>query len=278
MKWYEKIGITIFIVIFCVLFVYAYSEVNDIVVHGWLNGTSANFSENVRAENITALEHLYGNLSWDNLSDHPVPCPLGTHIEALGDSITCTAPDSNNLTNRIWNRSGPNIFPNNLGDNLNITGNFTGNKFYGEIWNYSSNASAWTFSLPTLGIYFNLTGLFSERLNGFSVTYQTQANGGTYLTALVAGRYKIDGAFSFEGVNNNQLYSISIAKNYLQSSSRNCYSRRYVSTQAIVASSTITCILDLAVGDTINVQFENENSNKDVKIHQINVNLLRVGT
>lgn len=162
--------------------------------------------------------------------------------------------------------------------NLDVTGNITGNQFYAEMWNYSSNASAWTFSLPTLGIYYNLTGLFADKLNGFDITYESQANGGTYLTTKVAGKYKLDGAFSFEGVNNNQLYAISTAKNFKQSLSRNCYSRRYISTQAIVASSTITCILDLAVGDTINVQFENENSNKDVKIHQVNINLWRVGT
>lgn len=45
----------------------------------------------------------------------------------------------------------------------------------------------------------------------------------------------------------------------------------------IGASAAITCILDLAIDDTINVQFENEGDNKDVKIHQINVNLMRIG-
>ncbi len=41
---------------------------------------------------------ISGSMSWDNLSNYPISCPLGTHIESLGDSVTCTTTSALNLT------------------------------------------------------------------------------------------------------------------------------------------------------------------------------------
>ena len=163
-----------------------------------------------------------------------------------------------------------------VGD-MNVTGNFTGNQIYGEMWNYTANETAWTFAIGLQDVYYNLTGLAADRLNGFSYTDGGATAGGSFLTTEINGLYKTDLAVSFEGTANNKLYAFSIAKNHIQSSSRQCYNRRFVSVSAIVGSVTISCLLPLVNGDKVVVQIENENGASDVKIHTVNLNLMRIG-
>lgn len=169
-----------------------------------------------------------------------------------------------------------------ISDNLtvtghaNILGNLTGSIFYGEMWNYSSNTTAWTFDIDSSDVYYNLTGIASGELNGFSFTANSQANGGHYLTAHVAGIYEIKGSISFEPSQAAALYGIGVAKNHDITNSRNCYSRDW----ALISqahSTVVTCHLRLDVGDTVVIQIENEDNNRDVKIHTVNLNLIRLG-
>ena len=43
--------------------------------------------------------NISASFRWNNLTDYPVSCPIGTHIVQLGDSITCSVPNALNLTN-----------------------------------------------------------------------------------------------------------------------------------------------------------------------------------
>jgi len=235
---------------------------------------------NLANYNFMLVPYDFNNLDFDHTTQSPDP------------TFFIHSATNPNLNNKEWvsltyesanNRSvldvgvGEHLIKGNaiIEGDLNVTGNITGNNYYGEMWNYTTNISAWTFPIAEEGIYYNLTGLASDRRNGFLYTSTTGAQGGSYLTTQIAGRYKADIAFSFEGSNNNQLYSVTVSKNFLQS--RNCYARRYVSTQAIVASMTVSCFIDLAEGDIINVQIENEAGTADIKIHAININLMRIG-
>ena len=81
----------------------------------------------------------------------------------------------------------------------NFTGNLTGDFYYGEMWNYSANATAWLFPIATQGVYYNLTNLTAGDLNGFTFTDGGDLTGGSHLTAQVAGRYSVALSISIEG-------------------------------------------------------------------------------
>ena len=159
---------------------------------------------------------------------------------------------------------------------LNVTGNITGNNFYGGMWNYTANATAWTYTISTANIYYNLTSLSSGALNGFNFTSKTGVNGGSYLTALKAGTYQIHADISAEALASTALYSMAVVKNFNVSNSENCYARRDIGTD--VGSFSVSCFLtDIAIGDKINLQIENEENTNDIKFHTVNMILARVG-
>jgi hypothetical protein len=157
----------------------------------------------------------------------------------------------------------------NAGTNLNL--------IRGEMWNYSENATSWTFPISDVGIYYNLTGLAAGNLNGFTFTGETQENGGSYLTSLYSSIYKMDFDISFES-NGGGLYGVSIVHDFDVETQRNCYGRRSISSAGNVESISISCLMDIDAGDNINIQIETETAPaKDIKIHTVNMNLLRVG-
>jgi hypothetical protein len=165
----------------------------------------------------------------------------------------------------------------NITGELNVSGNFTGNQYYGEMWNQSPNDTAWNFDVDVASIYYNMTGLSEGKLNGFTYYGNSTETGGSYLEVNVAGRYKVDTAISFEGMAQGRLYSFVSSKNFNVDLSRNCYSRRYVSALSVVGSASTSCILDLDVGDTLNLQVEAEGTAGDIHIHAINLNTWRIG-
>jgi len=200
MKWYEKIGVTLVVLLFCVLFVYGYSEVNDIVVHGWLNGTSANFSENVRAENITANEHLFGNLSWNSLSDYPTACTSGSWISQLYDSITCTAPGT---TGPFVSWSGYNLEFNsselnetlthhlneNRSKNVDFVGNVTAENVFlpALLVTHTNN----TIPVATAGVWYNITYDLHDDLVKINILHTYNDDTNDTFTINAEGHYRI---------------------------------------------------------------------------------------
>jgi hypothetical protein len=150
--------------------------------------------------------------------------------------------------------------------------------YYGEMWNWTSNLTAWSFPIVTDSVYYNLTNLSEGNVYGFTFTQNNIPEGGSYLTTEQAGLYKTSLAFSYSSIGTG-LYGISVAKNFNQESSRDCYARRSITSPNTVGSVTVSCLLDLNVGDTINVQMEDEESPvKDVLIHSVNLNLVKVGS
>ena len=141
------------------------------------------------------------------------------------------------------------------------------------MWNYTSDG--WEFPIPSDSIYYNITNIsMSEDLNGFSHTQETQPNGGSYLTAQVAGKYKLDARVSFSG-GNNQLYGYGVSKNGIIQ--RDCYTRRTTSTTD-VARGGVGCIVSLNVGDKIGIQIEDEAGvTAGITIYSINLNAWRIG-
>ena len=157
---------------------------------------------------------------------------------------------------------------------LNITGNFTGNQIYGEMWNYTASDAPWTFDIDASDIYYNITNLVAGDLNGFTFT-DGGAVTGTYLTAKISGLYKACLTMSFLSQANGGLYGVAVVHNYNVSKHRDCYARREAATA--VGNVGVCCLIDLDDGDNVSIQAENENTNRDMLIHTVNLNLFRVG-
>lgn len=159
-------------------------------------------------------------------------------------------------------------------DNVNVTGTITGDSIRGEIWNRTSGG--YTFTPTDAGTYYNLTGGVDGSFNGVTSTYATQANGGSYLTVLNDGVYRANLYISGHGTVAGGQYGISIAKNFNQELTRNCYIN--VDGTGSVNVININCFIELDAGDTINVKVEDEaDPTKAFSIHSWNLNIERAG-
>lgn len=147
------------------------------------------------------------------------------------------------------------------------------NSVYGEMWNYTS--AGWNFDIDMNNVYYNLTNLTIGELNGFSFEDNTQENGGSNLITQVDGLYIMSMSLSFSSENVGGLYGISIAHDFDPDTHRNCYARRNAATTT--GNVGITCIMDLHVGDKVVIMVENENTNRDMTIYTVNLNIVRIG-
>ncbi|UCD07741.1 MAG: hypothetical protein JSW41_02095 [Candidatus Aenigmatarchaeota archaeon] len=159
--------------------------------------------------------------------------------------------------------------------NLNVTDNFTGNFYYAEMYNYSANALSWNFDIDLADTYYNMTNLTLNDVNGFSFTANQQSSGGSYLTTEVPGLYNAKLTISFDSIAVGGLFGMGVVENFDVTLNRECYSRREAAIE--VGNAGVDCLMRLDVGDTVNVQVENENTNRDMGIHTVNLNLIRVG-
>ena len=162
-----------------------------------------------------------------------------------------------------------------INGSLDVLGNSSINLVYAEIWNYTSHGSPFTFDITADDVYFNMTGFVEGDCNGFSFTSAVQGSGGSYFTNEIAGLYKVCLTMSFNSNNVGGTFGIAVVQNFDVNNHRDCYSRRAASTD--VAPAVICCLLDLGVGDVVNVQVENEDNTRDMVIHTMNLNLVRVG-
>lgn len=150
------------------------------------------------------------------------------------------------------------------------------NEIFGEIWEYNANSTQRTFPIPSADVYYNLTNLDLGETNGFNYTNTTQALGGSYLTATKKGLYKANLQISF-GSGGAGLYGIAVVHNFDIDTHRDCYVRRSISNKNDYGSASITCLMDLDIGDKVNVQVEDEVSpTKDLFIQTANLNLLKI--
>jgi len=145
--------------------------------------------------------------------------------------------------------------------------------YYGEMWNYTGDG--FTFSFGATGIYYNATGFVSHILNGFNFTCASQAEGGCYLTANNAGNYSVNAHMTGKGSAAGGEYGISVAKNFLHTESRECYTRKTGTGDTDQMS--ITCLLELQPGDTLNMKVEDEsNPTKDITIYSATLTAVSV--
>lgn len=158
---------------------------------------------------------------------------------------------------------------------------YGGDRFYviessgssvGEAYMYNPVSSPFIFVIDTAGTYHNLTDLNAGKLDGFNFSDVAEELGGSYLTCEVNGTYSVCLSMSFSSSANGGLYGLSAAKNFNQSLDRNCYARR--AAISTVGNMAFCCILDLDVGDTLNVKVENENTNRNMMIHTTNLDVV----
>lgn len=154
---------------------------------------------------------------------------------------------------------------------------FYGEVPHGEIWNYSANDTAWTFNVDVADVYYNLTGLSYSHLdeNNIGFTDNPQTSGGSYMTINERGLYSLIFSLSFEASQGDGLYGVGVAENFDITLNRNCYARDWAKKDE-VANVGGACFVHLVAGDTINMQVENEDNDRDIKIHTANVNLVRI--
>jgi len=114
---------------------------------------------------------------------------------------------------------------------------------------YLYNLTGLTVAIPNSAVYYNISGLSSNHLNGFTFD-------GTRLTAIKPGRYLFDFGASYGG-GNNQKYGIGIAKNGNIETSRNCYTLR-TTTSLAAANVNDACTLLMAKNDYVILQIDDE--------------------
>ena len=155
---------------------------------------------------------------------------------------------------------------------LNVLGDFnqTGgdsfyNSIYGEVWAHDSGVVALTED-----VYSNFTNLTMGNINGF----QFNVSGNNELVSNHSGMLSINSQFSFNGAANTE-YHLALAiggQRILQ-----CHTERKIGTGNDVGSASITCLCPITAGDAITAMVENTDSDADVTIHDINLNIVRIG-
>jgi hypothetical protein len=148
------------------------------------------------------------------------------------------------------------------------SGNATINNIYGEMWNELDTGFE-TVDLVTTDVYVKANNFTCGDLNGFSCT-----NGVGNLTAQVGGKYKVTikiGATSTlaSGDSGMKLYINEVGQN-------DCYDHEHTSSDPIGFISD--CITTLAVGDRLNVRF-NDHAGvvSDLVLITANINAVRIG-
>ena len=122
-------------------------------------------------------------------------------------------------------------------------------------------------NLPLASTYYNVTGLSLGHIN--DITYLDST-----LTIEKNGTYSINGGFSFTGSSNTE-YHIALGVNGIRLN--HCHAERKIGTGSDVGNAGFTCIDYFNVNDVLTVMVENSDSAKSVTIHDINLNVVRVG-
>lgn len=220
---------------------------------------------------------MYGG--WTTYAGNKVQNILGgtrtyeTYGYRTTDFEDCSADDT---CYGFWAEDSNSLFEGfvNLTDDFNqMSGDTFTNVIYGEMFNYSKTDALLEIEILQAGVYYNITNLTTGDCNGF--TFEQPAGAGTQLRAMYDGLYKMSFTMSFESIAVGGLFGVAVAHNYDVETHRNCYSRREAATA--VGNVGVTCIMDLEVGDNVSVLIENENTNRNIKIHTANLNLQRIG-
>lgn len=141
---------------------------------------------------------------------------------------------------------------------------------YGEMYNKTS--AGFTFNATQSSVYYNFTGMVCNHFNNVLCTITPKLN---YFTILTPGVYTASSQISGEGLAAGGTYGVSIAKNFDEKLSRECYANVDGTSAADVV--TITCILNLNRGDTVSLKVEDEASpTKVFTVYTANLNIVKI--
>ena len=155
---------------------------------------------------------------------------------------------------------------NNITSNRCLDGaNLSLNGVYGELW--MINESGYTFSIAVSEVYYNLTILETDELEGFN-------NSNGTLTALHEGFYSGDFHISFSG----QTGSTHGAAIMINGNRHNaCYNQRKLGSSD-VGNMGGTCIFELVKGDNITLGIDDDDATpNDISIITSNLNVVKIG-
>jgi len=158
---------------------------------------------------------------------------------------------------------------------VSMPGNFLGNSIYGGMYNYSDAGLA--IGIASSETYYNITNLKQVSTNGVTFLTGTQAQGGSRMIVGYAGMYQLSATIAAScGLNGE--YGFAIMKNYIDPETvGNCYSR--LTGTGNVRPTSITCLMQLAVGDTVSLVMDDEkNPAQDCTVQTVNMVMERVGS
>jgi len=146
---------------------------------------------------------------------------------------------------------------------------------WGEIFLYKPDKIPHNFQLTTDDTFYNISELKPGSLFNFTYVNETQANGGTYLTAQKNGTFKSSFDISYTSIQNSGSYSFVIVKNHDYSLHEECYARQTANLNIYTVS--MNCIMDLDYGDNVSIMIMNDLVARDIYIHTLNLNIIRIG-
>lgn len=150
---------------------------------------------------------------------------------------------------------------------------------HAEMWNYSESIIGWNFPIDASDVYYNITNLSVGEISekGWNFTNESQINGGSFLTAKIAGLYEVDFSISISS-GAKVLSGFAAVKNFDVDETRSCYARSSVAATGVVANTAGGCIMNIEVGDKINMQVDDQSPPaKDINIHSASLHLTRIG-
>ena len=153
--------------------------------------------------------------------------------------------------------------------NLNISGNFTGNQIYGGMYYHNHTGTTLTFGDGTWDtLYFS----DADKLNGFS--YVGGIGLSSNLTAQVAGTYQVHYMAIGSGQNNHIYLSTILIDGVEQ---EKCGNHHKMAAGGDVITQSGNCIINIAVGEDIQLATQDMSGGGDGDYYGGNINLMRIG-
>lgn len=226
--------------------IFNFSQINASEIY--LNGTLV-------STNVNSI------LNWTGLQNYPSPCPDGSAVTTLNDSVTCTS---------FLLSSGGNI----SGD-VDISGNITANNIYGFITYYNETTAGYPVVINTQNVWVNITGFnvpgSTQELNGF--LFDSQNNS---LICLESGMYDASFALSFSNGGVNNEYEVALARN--GSPLVGIEAHMKISSNGDVGSASVRGIINCSFGDQITLQTRNVDGSSNIGIHHAGITMSRLGS
>jgi len=148
-----------------------------------------------------------------------------------------------------------------------LEGTFLGDMIYGEMWYHNHTGTEYNFA--TDGLYYNLTFLNGDELNGFTFSDTDDT-----LTAQYAGTYKASYMASGDGQNNHEYFTSITINGAVEDK---CESHKKMTAGGDIVTMTGGCIITLAAGDVLRLATADVGGTGTGNYFSANLNLIRIG-